>query len=276
MNKSLIALILLMLGYTVPAYSIETIKTDIGYSNKNIFLNKDLDLITGEEPRSLTNNNKSNLIDSLGKAPKSRSLLDYLDSIKGEQDSVDNQRFIGSKGLSTNLYDYTPSESDYGGVMPSELDKLDDIREDAGQNIVIVYISIALIFVFLFVFLTLKQKLNEQNYLDEIDSNGGIVIRYKSLVEYLLSIPHAEISSFDKSHLSIQIKNPKSITEYIITPKANDLVTIGWVLHLQPLGHFKKTWRFSEKITNQEQMIEKINHDLEIKMKSIGLPNFNI
>jgi len=149
-----------------------------------------------------------------------------------------------------------------------------DEDEDRRVSILMIYLIVGILVIITAgaLYYEHAQKLNR---LDEIDSTGGIVVKYQVLVKYFLSISNAKISSYSKKHLTVQSKGTTTITEFTISPEAENQVTISWILSCQPMGHFKEEWRFSETIS-QEKMIERINRDLELKSKTINLPDFHI
>jgi len=105
------------------------------------------------------------------------------------------------------------------------------------------------------------------NMLEEIDSNGGLIIKYKILIDYMLSRSGGNITSKGKDHISIDYVGIGTLTHFSIIP-GFDTVIVNWSFKCEPLATFQKDWKFDINKVSQVQMIEIIDCDIE----KIGKP----
>lgn len=128
------------------------------------------------------------------------------------------------------------------------------------------------IFISLIVFFIIVKFLYDRNsMLDKIDSNGGILIKYSTLISYMLSHPNSEISSKGKDHVNIFCKGMGVSTLFSITP-GFDVVIIKWETNLGNSGSFNHSWQFKETTVSQQEMINQINKDIEFKTSILIQP----
>lgn len=259
---------------------------------------RDLSNYLKNNETSVTNNNVSN--------NTGRDLFEYLDTqstdtpiqqgvspvsanlyIYDPASGVDI-RSLTRKSLATtesatgdaNLYNYTPSRYDRGGTMPYELRNLDAIREnnmekEKRQILLISVITLTVLLVAFHFFSKHQTKEDRRIRVETIHSNGGIAGNYQILINYFLSTPNSMISSVSKDHLTIEIEDEHSNTEFIIKPDINQSVTIQWILNVKPMGNYSMDWNFNEESSTQAQMLEKVILDVEEKSREIVIPKFS-
>lgn len=102
---------------------------------------------------------------------------------------------------------------------------------------------------------------------EHVKQEGGMRTKYRTLVDYALS-------GSDKSHIvqetntfiRVGASSAGGSTFFDISQTFGK-VTIQWLSKSMLLGNDKLEWEFGE-YDDQEKMVEKINHDIEIHVKS--------
>lgn len=125
--------------------------------------------------------------------------------------------------------------------------------------IFIIVIIVGIIMIFLY---------QRQIMLDKMDSDGGILFKYNTLIQYILSMPNSEITNKGRDHINFICRGNGVSTYFTITPAFN-VVIVQWELKGGPMFNFKEVWNFPEDRMTQHEMVNQIEKDINGKMEAI-------
>ena len=103
----------------------------------------------------------------------------------------------------------------------------------------------------------------------EIESHGGMLNKYQTLVTYLTSYPNATVQEVQKNkiHIYSDLNIIGSTMNFYII-EMNQSVNIQWTGFAKNLGKHSQNWNFSKNYP-QEKMFQQINEDMNSKMDQI-------
>lgn len=113
------------------------------------------------------------------------------------------------------------------------------------------------------VFMVIKFVYDSNKQADAVAKQGGMRVKYATLINYLLSSdPKCRIIQETSTFISVGVSGISGSTAFFIQ-QTFGTVTIQYKVKSQVFGNHQLEWRFNE-FTAQEKMIEKITNDINI------------
>lgn len=125
---------------------------------------------------------------------------------------------------------------------------------------------IIIIGVILFIIIKFVNDINKQA--NAVAKQGGMRNKYRTLVEYALAgDQRSHIVREDGTSITIGCSSPGGST-YIDIVQTFGSVRIRWNSTSALLGNHKLEWQFDE-FMDQEKMVDKIEHDIQVYMTNV-------
>lgn len=125
---------------------------------------------------------------------------------------------------------------------------------------------IIIIGVILFVIIKFASDNNKQA--NAVAKQGGMRNKYRTLVDFALAgHQHSHIVREDGTSITVGCGSPGGSTYFDIV-QTFGTVSIKWRSTSIVMGNHKLEWQFDE-FMDQEKMIDKINHDIEVYMTNV-------
>ena len=120
-----------------------------------------------------------------------------------------------------------------------------------------------IIIIVVVVIIGIKFAIDSNKQADAVAKQGGMGIKYKTLVDYMLSgDPRCRIIQETATFISVGLSGISGSTVFFIR-QTFGTVSIQYKVKSQVFGNHHLEWRFDE-FADQEKMIEKINNDISI------------
>lgn len=124
------------------------------------------------------------------------------------------------------------------------------------------------IIVGLIAFSIIKFLISANKQAEEVTKQGGMRVKYRTLVNHVLnSDPKAKIFQETSTLISVGVSSIGGSTVFYIQQAFGD-VAIKWQVDSPVFGKHKLEWTF-DQFDNQNQMIKKIENDIEIYQKNV-------
>ena len=101
----------------------------------------------------------------------------------------------------------------------------------------------------------------------KVQSQGGLYLKYKELIDHFLTIPNIEIEKKNNYSIILAMKDKYVVTRFTIGHGFED-VSVFWSHQSYTLGNHSLNWKFPESLP-QSQMIETIERELEIYHRNL-------
>ena len=118
------------------------------------------------------------------------------------------------------------------------------------------------------VFIAVKFFSDNNKQANEVAKQGGMRKKYSTLVSYFLAgHQNSRIIQEESTFMRIGSVSPGGSTFFDIAQTFGN-VTIQWIAKSAFMGNHKLEWTFNE-FMDQEEMIQRIEHDVEVYMSNV-------
>lgn len=124
------------------------------------------------------------------------------------------------------------------------------------------FLIIFIISVLIYLFISTKKE-----EVTKIKNQGGLYLKYKELIDFLLTFPNAEIEKKSSSSIALVAKGNISINRFTVAHGFED-VSILWSYYNPIYGEHHLNWGFNEYFP-QSQMIDIIDRELGVYMTNL-------